>query len=59
MHSYARATRAPPPACPLIQNQWARLPQPNRHRLMCVVSQMLEQHLSAQSKPEVCHDSSD
>jgi len=59
MHSHARATRAPPPACPLIQNQWDHLPQPNRRRLMCVVSQMLEQHLSAQSKPEVHHDSSD
>lgn len=58
MLSHGRATRAPPPACPLNQNQWVRLPQPNRHRLMCVVSQMLEQHLSAQSKPEVRHDTS-
>lgn len=58
MLSHARATRAPPPACPLNQSQWARLPHPNRQRLICVVSQMLEQHLSAQSKPEVNHDSS-
>ena len=58
MLSHARAIRAPPPACPLNQSQWARLPRPNRHRLICVVSQMLEQHLSAQPKSEVRHDPS-
>lgn len=58
MLSHGRTIRAPSPACPLTQNYWAGLPQPNRHRLMCVVSQMLEQHLSAQSKPEVRHESS-
>ena len=42
----------PPSAEPL----WHRLPAPQRQRLISILSQMLENHLSASSKTEVSNE---
>lgn len=50
---YAKSCRAPPS----VNDLWQSLPEPQRHRLISILSQMLENHLNTVLETEVQHES--